>query len=75
MVFTLTRFFRDGGSRGPTKLSLLEAENGGQYGPALCSLYFTCYWSLCLTHILPLHHGQMVFSFFQHVVVRKCMLN
>ncbi|XP_028756069.1 regulator of telomere elongation helicase 1 homolog isoform X2 [Neltuma alba] len=32
VVFTLTRFFRDGGSRGPTKLSLLEAENGGQYG-------------------------------------------
>ncbi|KAI9107767.1 hypothetical protein K1719_021188 [Acacia pycnantha] len=28
VVFTLTRFFRDGGSRGPTKLSLLEAENG-----------------------------------------------
>ncbi|XP_028756068.1 regulator of telomere elongation helicase 1 homolog isoform X1 [Neltuma alba] len=31
VVFTLTRFFRDGGSRGPTKLSLLEAENGGNF--------------------------------------------
>lgn len=32
VVFTLTRFFRDGGTRGPTKLSLLEAENGGNLG-------------------------------------------
>ncbi|XP_054783819.1 regulator of telomere elongation helicase 1 homolog isoform X2 [Prosopis cineraria] len=31
IVFTLTRFFRDGGSRGPTKLSLLEAENSGNF--------------------------------------------
>ncbi|KAI9107897.1 hypothetical protein K1719_021233 [Acacia pycnantha] len=29
VVFTLTRFFRDGESRGPTKLSLLEAGNRG----------------------------------------------
>ncbi|KAF7814283.1 regulator of telomere elongation helicase 1-like protein isoform X1 [Senna tora] len=29
IVFTLTRFFRDVASRGPTKLSLLEAENRG----------------------------------------------
>ncbi|KAI4329268.1 hypothetical protein L6164_021552 [Bauhinia variegata] len=29
VVFTLTRFFRDGGTRGPTKLSLLESKNRG----------------------------------------------
>ncbi|CAJ2661268.1 unnamed protein product [Trifolium pratense] len=32
VVFTLTRFFRDGRTQGPTKLSLLEAENGGNLG-------------------------------------------
>ncbi|KAI9107823.1 hypothetical protein K1719_021159 [Acacia pycnantha] len=31
VVFTLTRFFRDGESRGPTKLSLLETGNGGNF--------------------------------------------
>ncbi|RDX67065.1 Regulator of telomere elongation helicase 1-like protein [Mucuna pruriens] len=29
VVFTLTRFFRDVETKGPTKVSLLEAENGG----------------------------------------------
>ncbi|XP_027342046.1 regulator of telomere elongation helicase 1 homolog isoform X1 [Abrus precatorius] len=32
VVFTLTRFFRDVGTGSPTKLSLLEAENGGNLG-------------------------------------------
>ncbi|AES68026.2 regulator of telomere elongation helicase 1 homolog [Medicago truncatula] len=32
VVFTLTRFFRDGRTRGAAKLSLLEAENGGNLG-------------------------------------------
>ncbi|TKY48148.1 Regulator of telomere elongation helicase 1 [Spatholobus suberectus] len=32
VVYTLTRFFRDVGTQGPTKVSLLEAENGGNLG-------------------------------------------
>ncbi|KAL2332388.1 hypothetical protein Fmac_019969 [Flemingia macrophylla] len=32
VVFTLSRFFRDVGSQGPTKASLLEAESGGNSG-------------------------------------------
>ena len=48
VVFTLTRFFRDGGTRGPTKLSLLEAEDGGQCPLLLHSFGFHCVdlWSL-----------------------------
>ncbi|CAK8535776.1 unnamed protein product [Lathyrus sativus] len=41
VVFTLTRFFRDGRTRGSTKLSLLEAENGGNLGEMPSSEHFT----------------------------------
>ncbi|CAJ2661269.1 unnamed protein product [Trifolium pratense] len=40
VVFTLTRFFRDGRTQGPTKLSLLEAENGGNIGEMSSSEHF-----------------------------------
>jgi len=41
VVFTLTRFFRDGQTRGAAKLSLLEAENGGQCLLELYSIGFS----------------------------------
>ncbi|KHN32605.1 regulator of telomere elongation helicase 1 homolog [Glycine soja] len=37
VVFTLTRFFRDVGTQGPTKVSMLEAKNGGNIGEILSS--------------------------------------
>ncbi|GAU11015.1 hypothetical protein TSUD_113080, partial [Trifolium subterraneum] len=40
VVFTLTRFFRDERTQGPKKLSLLEAENGGNLGEMSSSEHF-----------------------------------
>ena len=65
VVFTLTRFFRDGVSRGPTKSSLLEAENRGLYP---ITPYFDFIYILSNRNRDCIVHIKMYFYFYEMVV-------
>ncbi|WJX74795.1 DNA helicase [Trifolium repens] len=63
VVFTLTRFFRDGRTQGPTKLSLLEAENGGNTGEMSSS-----------EHLMDKYHMEKLLSPLTTPVAPDCTL-
>ncbi|KAJ7962976.1 regulator of telomere elongation helicase 1 [Quillaja saponaria] len=69
VVFTLTRFFRDGGIHGPTKLTLIQAGNGGSSGKlpteqALDKLSLETYLSPLTTAVRQNYDSKASSSFF-----------
>lgn len=67
MVFTLTRFFRDGGNRGPTKLELSRTEEHLSFNGINASLYVPFIYSqhllkICLSRPDNWFHEIMLLS-------------
>ena len=54
VVFTLTRFFQDGGARGSTHLRLIQTENRGKYLQAKVHDSFHCFCDFYIYLCIPL---------------------